>query len=925
MRAAYPLAAPCCSAQRCCLPHVLSRPGPGFSRVPKRPLLATAALKRTNNDNEGSTADSWLQQRSRLAVQFLKEQQAQWLYRYFRDWRKDAFSDLQAILLLALAVNLVLAGGKVLLLGESSKGAWEDFYHNAVVAFGEAWPSDTAPVLEQVYSVGLYLAGLIGFAVLLALVEQSVLGVYEARVELGAPVLEAGHMLVLAWCRSQADVSKLEGVLRQLCAAYACSGGRTLVVLCQRKKTEMEDLFSAAIPQQQRGGSRFVFRQGSPLNAGDLKLVAADDASAVLVLADSAVSADASDSQVLRVLVLLDESEVAARQEGRPRPTPGHVVAEILSNDAMPLLKFVPSKPVLPLPSHRLNATRLAMLVTRPVVSHLTDTMWDFSNSSAVFMHHFPQLAGSTVADVALRFEDGILIGLLEASTGFVLINPPPGYTLSADEHLILLRPTAACEADVQPLPVPVSAPIGSYSAEAAAAAWRQSQQSLSMPMGVMDLLQGTRPGVASCRMFSLAEASMQLSRLAPLALLVLGWGKHDFMAQLLAALGTGSSALPAGSSVTFANSHAPEASLHPAIAAAGGPQVLAGLTVQHVRLDPLSRGSWLGKLQLDGVNAAIVLCDAAWRHSLTPDPFAFSSAAAAAGNAAVYSSSLSPSVNGSLGGSNGSLDAAGGASSASSLSAAAGMYGAVGGAGSSSMYAFGAGGSSGFDCDVLQLDALLLRVQLNLRSALQGIDREQEVNIITEKVGTEQDTRFEDKARLPLGVPVNLSSYSACMLSQLAFCPLMVLPGRSTARPLGAQIDPLIVDADLYTDVGDKVSFWSLMRRAQLLGHVLLGYYLLPAAAADPIEAVLCPPGAMRGEARVWNRGDNRLKFIVLQDAEAANSQQQQQQQLRDEAVAASVAGSAAARAAAAAAKAAAEASARYYPVDGGWQWWMR
>jgi hypothetical protein len=46
----------------------------------------------------------------------------------------------------------------------------------------------------------------------------------------------------------------------------------------------------------------------------------------------------------------------------------------------------------------RLNATRLAMLVTRPVVSHLTDTMWDFSNSSAVYMHSFPQLAGQTVA-----------------------------------------------------------------------------------------------------------------------------------------------------------------------------------------------------------------------------------------------------------------------------------------------------------------------------------------------------------------------------------------------------------------------------------------------------------------------------------------------------------------------------------------------
>lgn len=35
-----------------------------------------------------------------------------------------------------------------------------------------------------------------------------------------------------------------------------------------------------------------------------------------------------------------------------------------------------------------------------------------------------------------------------------------------------------------------------------------------------------------------------------------------------------------------------------------------------------------------------------------------------------------------------------------------------------------------------------------------------------------------------------------------------MVLPGRGGARTLGAQIDPLIVDADLYTDVGDRVSW---------------------------------------------------------------------------------------------------------------------
>jgi hypothetical protein len=54
-------------------------------------------------------------------------------------------------------------------------------------------------------------------------------------------------------------------------------------------------------------------------------------------------------------------------------------------------------------------------------------------------------------------------------------------------------------------------------------------------------------------------------------------------------------------------------------------------------------------------------------------------------------------------------------------------------------------------------------------------------------------------------GVPVNLSSYSARMLSQLAFCPLMVLPGRGSARPLGAQIDPL---SELQCATSGRVDF---------------------------------------------------------------------------------------------------------------------
>eukprot|EP00879_Flechtneria_rotunda_P031478 GHRR01034394.1.p1 GENE.GHRR01034394.1~~GHRR01034394.1.p1 ORF type:complete len:129 (+),score=33.49 GHRR01034394.1:802-1188(+) len=59
-------------------------------------------------------------------------------------------------------------------------------------------------------------------------------------------------------------------------SACPCWSFKLLAYFLQRKKTDMEDIFTAAIPQQQRGGSKFVFRQGNPLTAADLKLVAAD-------------------------------------------------------------------------------------------------------------------------------------------------------------------------------------------------------------------------------------------------------------------------------------------------------------------------------------------------------------------------------------------------------------------------------------------------------------------------------------------------------------------------------------------------------------------------------------------------------------------------------------------------------------------------
>lgn len=72
-----------------------------------------------------------------------------------------------------------------------------------------------------------------------------------------------------------------------MCQGYRSDGGRTVVVLSQRPKVEMENTFRRIIPEERRFGSRFVFRSGSPLVPADLRRVSASSAAAIIVVADT--------------------------------------------------------------------------------------------------------------------------------------------------------------------------------------------------------------------------------------------------------------------------------------------------------------------------------------------------------------------------------------------------------------------------------------------------------------------------------------------------------------------------------------------------------------------------------------------------------------------------------------------------------------
>lgn len=148
--------------------------------------------------------------------------------------------------------------------------------------------------------------------------QQIVLQILEQNVSRGSDVYETNHILVLAWADTQRDrevvwkilsqvchppsgcqqsrllpdrmdahcwqfswsmkrkqggyITKC-GVCMQLCLAYRTDGGRIIVVLSKVPKTEMEATFKVIIPEAQRYGTTFVFRQGNPLLPDDLRMV----------------------------------------------------------------------------------------------------------------------------------------------------------------------------------------------------------------------------------------------------------------------------------------------------------------------------------------------------------------------------------------------------------------------------------------------------------------------------------------------------------------------------------------------------------------------------------------------------------------------------------------------------------------------------
>lgn len=757
-------------------------------------------------------------------------------YRYY-NWRQDTWSDLQLFVL----INTVLLLGGAELYGsviravddtagppvEGFWGFWLDLYKGVfAVVLGQQLPPDAASSFPaQAFAVAVSVLGLTSFALVLALMEQVVLEVLERNVRQGSAVYEAGHVVVLSWCQSEQELSQLHKELSQLCAASRAGAGASKVVVVltqQREKLEMESIFRDSIPQEDRYGVQFVFRQGSPLDPAALKMVAATEAKAIILNSNSSRPPVEADALCVRAAVLLDEMCVAAHGASNWMQGAGPVVVvQVETDDGMDMARYSCSSRIIPVPTTQVNVRRFARLLRQPIAAVFSHMLTDYtSDAHGGLPPHQPALVGRRFDELHALFDCSIVVGVSNPATRTCEMNPPPSYVIQPGDMLMMLCPRqlsreAPLETPLDPGPSqpwdPASyvlrsqdvSPCGLVGqAEYAAGACGVGEEADLPQARTVGGNGASRGGQHSLFVLPVPIQYQETPLPEPEQLLIAGWGLENKMWELLKELDHGVVAMPFGSRITLVHNQAQnlEYPWTPETLAEGCREhEIRRIKVEHVKCDPRRRRKLASAIDISKYKAAIVMCDSMW-----------------AGQASAGGPDL--------------------------------------------------GGLGLSQSEMLRLDADVLLVQLNIRKLLDDKAKETgsapPIMIIVEKTTYIGLTRFEDTKRLPLGVTINMSSYAAKVLAHSALQPFF-LPAY---QKLGRDAEMFVQDSSAFAGEGEELSFLELQQRAASVRQVLLGYYRLPATADQPLEVVVNPQGAeARTRLQVFSAGDARCKVVTL------------------------------------------------------------
>ena len=232
-------------------------------------------------------------------------------------------------------------------------------------------------------------------------------------------VIETDHTVILGWNQ------QVFTILSELIAANANQRGRSVVILADRDKVQMDDEIRARIPST--SGTKVVCRSGSPVDLDEIDIASVQKSRSIIVLAPEV---DEPDIEVIKTIL-------AITNDPNRRPEPYHVVAELHDEANLEAAHLVGRDEVELVIVGDVVSRIIAQTCRQPGLSIVYGELLDFDGDE-IYISHVPELAGRTFEDALQAFEDASLIGLA-AADGSVRVQPPGSTVIGPEDRVIVI------------------------------------------------------------------------------------------------------------------------------------------------------------------------------------------------------------------------------------------------------------------------------------------------------------------------------------------------------------------------------------------------------------------------------------------------------------------------------------------------------
>jgi voltage-gated potassium channel Kch len=232
-------------------------------------------------------------------------------------------------------------------------------------------------------------------------------------------VVEREHTVILGWSQ------QIHTVISEIVAANENQGRRSIVILAERDKVQMEDDIRTRVGST--GRTKIVCRSGSPMDVDDLRIASLGSARAIVILAPDG---DEPDADVIK-------SILAITNHPDRKAEPYHIVAEIRDRANVDVARMVGRDEVELILSEEVISRITAQTCRQSGLSVVYAELLDFAGDE-IYLSEQPELVGRRFGESLAAFSDASVIGLLPAG-GTPHLNPPSTTVLGTGDRLIVI------------------------------------------------------------------------------------------------------------------------------------------------------------------------------------------------------------------------------------------------------------------------------------------------------------------------------------------------------------------------------------------------------------------------------------------------------------------------------------------------------